>query len=259
MNLDFDSSLGTSYHSGTQIARILTEAWVESNMFCPRCGGQSIEHYPNNRPVADFYCPRCKSEFELKSKQGNLGKKINDGAYDTMIQRITSNQNPDFFFMRYSKEKLRVTNFLLIPKHFFLPDIVEKRKPLSDTARRAGWIGCNILIDKIPKQGRIEIISNGIIRNRDEVVNKVNRSNALATNDINARGWLLDVLYFVNQLRGELFSLSDMYSFSEQLYIKHPQNHNIKPKIRQQLQMLRDRGFIEFLGNGQYRKITGDD
>ena len=32
--------------------------------------------------------------------------------------------------------------------------------------------------------------------------------------------------------------------------IKH-----IKEKIRQQLQVLRDKGLIEFLGNGHYRKV----
>ncbi|MGN1347846.1 MAG: hypothetical protein ACI4VI_02775 [Acutalibacteraceae bacterium] len=46
-----------------------------------------------------------------------------------------------------------------------------------------------------------------------------------------------------------------MYSFESELKIKHPKNNNIKPKIRQQLQFLRDRGFIEFLGNGKYEKI----
>ena len=35
----------------------------------------------------------------------------------------------------------------------------------------------------------------------------------------------------------------------------NPQNHNVEAKIRQQLQILRDLGFIEFLGKGQYRKI----
>jgi type II restriction enzyme len=35
--------------------------------------------------------------------------------------------------------------------------------------------------------------------------------------------------------------------------VLHPQNRNIEAKIRQQLQMLRDHGLIEFLGNGRYR------
>ena len=255
MNLEFDKSIIENYHSGTQIARVLTENWVNENMYCPRCGNLHIKHFENNRPVADFYCPSCNNEYELKSKDGALGHKINDGAYSTMIERITSNDNPDFFFMSYSKQELKVKDFVLIPKHFFVPDIIEKRKPLAPTARRAGWVGCNILIDKIPKQGRIDIISNGEIINIESVVNKVNKSNRLETKDIDGRGWLMDILNCVNKISSQLFTLEEIYKFEVMLHIKHPQNNNIKPKIRQQLQFLRDKGVIEFLGNGQYKKI----
>ena len=150
MNLQFNQSLLANYHSRTQIARVLTENWVADNMFCPRCGNLNINHFPNNAPVADFYCPLCNNEYELKSKNGSLAHKVNDGAYETMIKRITSNNNPDFFFMNYSKETQCVKDFIFVPKHFFVPDVIEKRKPLAQTARRAGWIGCNILLDKIP-------------------------------------------------------------------------------------------------------------
>lgn len=257
MNLTFDNSTDiiAEYHSRTQIARVLTENWVNQNMYCPRCGNMHIKHFENNRPVADFYCPSCNNEYELKSKNGELGHKINDGAYRTMIERITSNDNPDFFFMSYSKRELKVKDFVLIPKHFFIPDIIEKRQPLASTARRAGWIGCNILIDKIPKQGRIDIISNGEVININKVVDKVNKSNKLETKDINSRGWLMDVLNCVNKISSKSFILDEVYQFEGLLHIRHPQNNNIKPKIRQQLQFLRDRGFIEFLGNGKYMKI----
>lgn len=257
MNLAFDNSISImeGYHSKTQIARVLTEDWVNQNMYCPRCGNTHIKHFENNRPVADFYCPSCNNEYELKSKDGNLGHKINDGAYSTMIERITSNDNPDFFFMSYSKRELKVRDFILIPKHFFIPDIIERRKPLASTARRAGWIGCNILIYKIPKQGRIDIISNGEIIDINKVVYKVNRSNQLETKDMNSRGWLMDVLNCVNQISSKSFTLDEIYQFENLLHIKHPKNNNIKPKIRQQLQFLRDKGFIEFLGNGKYIKI----
>ncbi|MEG1651443.1 MAG: DpnI domain-containing protein, partial [Oscillospiraceae bacterium] len=70
-------------------------------------------------------------------------------------------QNPDFLFINYSKDYLKLKDLILIPKHFFIPDIIEKRKPLSDSARRAGWVGCNILLDKMPSQGKISIISEG--------------------------------------------------------------------------------------------------
>lgn len=255
MNLAIDNSIIGNYHSGTQIARVLTENWVNQNMYCPRCGDLHIRHFENNRPVADFYCPSCNNEYELKSKDGNLGHKVNDGAYSTMIERITSNNNPDFFFMSYSKKELKVKDFVLVPKHFFVPNIIEKRKPLAPTARRAGWIGCNILIDKIPEQGKIKIVSNGEIINIHTVVDKVNKSNQLEIKNVGSRGWLMDVLNCVNKISSQLFTLDEIYKYENELYIKHPQNHNIKPKIRQQLQFLRDKGFIEFLGNGRYRKI----
>lgn len=66
----------------------------------------------------------------------------------------------------------------------------------------------------------------------------------------------MDVLNCVNKIPVHVFSLEDMYSFEPELQNKHPENHNVKPKIRQQLQLLRDRGFIEFLGNGMYRKLV---
>ena len=255
MNLVFDSNTSENYHSGAQIARVLTEEWVQQNMYCPRCGNLQIKHFENNRPVADFYCPACNNEYELKSKNGALGHKVNDGAYSTMIERITSNNNPDFFFMSYSKQEFKVKEFILIPKHFFVPEIIEKRRPLAETARRAGWVGCNILIDKIPEQGRIAIVSNGKALNMNNVIDKVNKSIRLETTDIKSRGWLMDILNCVNAISSNLFTLEEMYQFENLLYIRHPQNNNIKPKIRQQLQFLRDKGFIEFLGNGTYRKI----
>ena len=46
-----------------------------------------------------------------------------------------------------------------------------------------------------------------------------------------------------------------MYEFVNELKIKHTSNNNIEAKIRQQLQFLRDKGFIEFTSRGNYRKI----
>ena len=256
MNLAFNESYVAGYHSNSQIARVLTENWICDNMYCPRCGNRTLHHFENNRPVADFFCPVCKNEYELKSTQGHLGKKITDGAYETMIQRITDNQNPDFFFMNYSTEASVVKDLILIPKHFFLPEIIEKRKPLAPTARRAGWVGCNILLDKVPAQGRIPIITDGAVMDRNSVVRQVNRTAGLETKNLNARGWLIDILKCTERLKTEQFLLHDLYFFEGELQQKHPDNHNIRPKIRQQLQVLRDKGFIEFLGNGAYRKVN---
>ena len=71
---------------------------------------------------------------------------------------------------------------------------------------------------------------------------------------LDARGWILDVLRCVNKIEGRDFTLKQMYAFETQLAEKHPENHHIKDKIRQQLQLLRDKGILEFNGRGRYRK-----
>ena len=96
MDLHFDLEKAKMYKSQSQAIRVLTESWAEANLFCPRCGFHRIKHFPNNRAVADFYCPACRSEYELKSKNGKIGAKIADGAYETFIKRITCDHNPDF-------------------------------------------------------------------------------------------------------------------------------------------------------------------
>lgn len=161
MNLEFNINLGKHYKNNSQKIRVLTETWVVENLYCPKCGNLKIEKFPNNTPVGDFFCSKCNNQYELKSKNGINSTIIADGAYDTMIERITSNSNPDFLFLTYTENK--VNNLSLIPKYFFTPEIIIKRSPLSENARRAGWIGCNIDCKKIPVQGYIPIIKNGLI------------------------------------------------------------------------------------------------
>ena len=72
---------------------------------------------------------------------------------------------------------------------------------------------------------------------------------------LDARGWVLDVLNCVNQIEGRDFTLEQMYKFEDVLSKKHPDNNHIKDKIRQKLQILRDKGILEFRGRGHYRKI----
>jgi len=255
MNLILNSQLAQNYKSAAQKARVITEDWVDRVAYCPVCGNVELYHYTNNRPVADFYCENCSNDFELKSKEtasGRLGHKITDGAYETMIERITSLSNPNFFFLTHAEE--RVSNFILIPNHFFTPDIIEKRNPLSSTARRAGWVGCNIKLQEIPNSGKIYIIKDGRSMDKENVVAEYEKSKRLRTDNIEARGWTLDILTCVDRIKSRRFSLKDIYGFEEHLRSKHPDNNFVRDKIRQQLQVLRDKGFLEFLGNGEYEK-----
>jgi len=253
MKLILDTQLGTNYKNASQRARVLTEHWVDESVFCPNCGRLDIDKYPNNRPVADFYCSNCKEDYELKSKQDGLGAKILDGAYRTMIERLQSSNNPNFFLLNYDLGNLFVLNFLVIPKHFFIPEIIEKRKPLAITARRAGWIGCNIVLQGIPESGKIFFVKNRQVEPKEKVLNKWKRTLFLREEkEISAKGWLLDIMRSIEKLGKREFTLDDIYAFENGLSRLHPDNRHIKDKIRQQLQVLRDRGYLQFAGRGNY-------
>ena len=254
MDLHFDESVAMNYNSASQKIRIMSENWLTQNLFCPCCGNVHIDKMPNNSPVADARCESCGEIFELKSKKISIGAKIMDGAYHTMIERIASNLNPQLFIMQYSAA-LSVTDLTLVPKFFFTPDIIEKRKPLSSKARRASWVGCNILYQKIPAQGKIEVIRGGEEVEVKEVLRRYDKIKKLQTKNLNLRGWMMDILNCINSLDKEVFTLKDVYSFVERLKLKHAYNYNVEAKIRQQLQFLRDKGFIEFVGRGVYRKV----
>ncbi len=254
MNLQMDLKLAEQYTSTSQKIRVITESWVNQNLFCPYCGNSHINHFENNRPVADFYCPCCTEEYELKSKKSSISTKINDGAYSTMIERIESVNNPNFFFMHYGKSDMMVKNFMIVPKHFFTIDIIEKRKPLAITAKRAGWVGCNIVLKQIPEEGRIYVVKDEIEQPAEEIMKKIRKTNFISEYKLDARGWILDILNCVNRIPTEEFTLEQMYQFVPMLQLKHPDNHHIHDKIRQQLQVLRDKGIIEFKERGRYRK-----
>jgi len=256
MKLTFNTKLVTDYKSSSQRARILTESWVDDEIYCPNCGHLDINKYPNNQPVADFYCSNCREDYELKSKQDGLGMKIVDGAYRTMIERLRSSNNPNFFLLNYNLGDLAVLNFLVIPKHFFIPEIIEKRKPLATTARRAGWIGCNILLDYIPQTGKIFFVRNRQVEPKEKVLTEWKKTLFLREEkEISAKGWLLDIMRCVDKLDKHEFALNDMYAFENELSRLHPDNKYIKDKIRQQLQVLRDKGYLDFVSRGCYRLV----
>lgn len=254
MELAFNLQLSENYKSQSQKIRVLTEQWVGGAIFCPNCGFD-INRYPNNQPVADFYCVNCKEDYELKSKQDSVGTKIVDGAYRTMIERLQSSSNPNFFLLNYDLQNFEVKNFVVIPKHFFTPEIIEKRKPLALTARRAGWVGCNILLQNIPQTGKIFFIKNKVVEPKERVLAEWQKTLFLREEEIKTKGWLLDVMMCIEKIGQKDFSLSDIYAFESVLYKKHPDNRHIKDKIRQQLQLLRDKGYIKFVTPGKYTVI----
>ena len=241
------------FTSASQRARVGTEAWGAENFFCPSCESPRLTSTPQGTKAIDYFCPSCEALFQLKSQSRPIGGKIVDAAYSEMKRAILADRTPNLFVLHYDLVKWLVRTVILIPHFAFALSALERRNPLAPTARRAGWVGCNILLDKIPSYAHIPVLSGGIFSSRREVRDAYDRLRPLEKLQVEKRGWTLDVLNVVQSLGKTEFSLTDVYASENKLARLHPANRNIQPKIRQQLQVLRDLGMLEFLSPGQYR------
>ena len=255
MQLQMDLRLADGYKSPSQRARRITEGWCENNMYCPACLSRVLRRTRDNTRVVDFVCPSCQSEYQLKAKGGLFGRKLRDAAYAPMMERALNSRSPHFLFLGYEKRRLTVLTLLLVPGHFIVPSVIEKCKPLSDSARRAGWTGCNILVDRIPDDGRLMAVCKGIPVAPDEVRERWQRFEWAKGLPAERTGWLFDVLRCVRSLGEREFKLEEMYAFKDELAALHPSNRHVTDKIRQQLQFLRDRDIIRFVSRGRYVAI----
>ena len=138
MNLSMVGELADTYRSGSQRARVVTEAWGEDNLYCPNCSSPSLSRLRNNNKASDYSCPSCGFWYQLKGQQSRIGDRINDGAYKAMMDAIRADETPNFYFMQYELATWSVTNLLLIPSFAFPTSAIIKRNPLAATARRAG-------------------------------------------------------------------------------------------------------------------------
>jgi type II restriction enzyme len=252
MNLQCKTELASPYKAGPQIARVLTEDWCARELYCPACDSNQLSPSKANTPAVDFICRKCEQRFQLKSLKSWNPKRIVDAAYDSMLRAIRSDRTPNLFVLQYSTDWF-VQNLLLVPRVFFSESVIEKRAPLSFQARRAGWVGCNILLHRIPEDGKIAMVSSGLPVAEQQVRRQFTRVQRLGELAPSLRGWTVDVLSVIRRLGKDQFSLQEVYEFEAELRVAHPRNQNVRPKIRQQLQVLRDLGLVEFKSPGSYR------
>jgi type II restriction enzyme len=242
-----------TWKSKSRLAGHATELWAERNLYCPNCDSPRLNPSPTNTPAIDFGCSNCKALFQLKAQSRPYSRPINDAAYSTMVRAIMEDRTPNLYALHYQLSDWTVANLILIPRFAFPLSAIEKRKPLSPTADRAGWIGCNILLHAIPEDARIKVVYEGKPIAAAIVRAQYARVRPLAKIKAEQRGWTLDVLNVVRSLRKSEFDLAEVYKSEEKLAKIHPANRHVRDKIRQQLQVLRDLGLLEFLGGGEYR------
>ena len=174
------------------------------------------------------------------------------------MRAIAAGRAPHYAFLQYSIPAEAVTDLFVVPGHFLSPAVVERRPPLPPHAKRAGWVGSNILLGHLPEEGRVHVVKAGTSLNPLQVRDDWQRYQFLAGKK---GGWAADVLSCVRVLeretRAKEFTLQEFYArFEVELGSRHMGNVNIRPKIRQQMQVLRDGDVLLFMGGGRYRVVA---
>lgn len=108
------------------------------------------------------------------------------------------------------------------------------------------------ILEKMPKAKKIKY-SDFHVHSADEFDDVIEIEDSILTSSFT--GWKKEVFKCVQSLENQVFTSKEMKSFEEKFKQLYPTNTEIAAKIRQQLQELRDLGLIEFLGNGNYKKL----
>lgn len=142
-----DFALAQRYISAAQAARVAVETWASFNLYCLGCESDSLDRLPDNTPVADFKCFACDRMYQLKGKNGRFGARIAGAAYRPTVEAARSRRMPEHILVEFDTRFGTVVFVDAIPGTLITEDRVVPRKRLSAHARRAGWQGCNILVE----------------------------------------------------------------------------------------------------------------
>ena len=170
-----------------------------------------------------------------------------------MVEAVRSDTCPALVLMHYRKVDWSVQNLIVIPSFALTEQAIIPRKPLAPTARRAGWIGCNIDLSRIAPQARVNVVKQGVARTRNEVAGSYALLKPLQSINVGQRGWAMAVLNGIQTIGLTNFTTQQAYQLEGIMMKLFPDNRNIRPKIRQQLQVLRDMGIVVHLGRGEWK------
>jgi type II restriction enzyme len=253
MDLNLPTDLAGGLKSASQIARVVTEGWTQGNFYCVSCG-MGLSAYPSGTKVYDFLSSDCLERFQLKASRRGFTSSALGADYESTREALMKDAFPSLILLHYNRARWSVEDLSVVHRSCITTSCIIPRKPLGEKAIRKGWKGYTIALKQIPEIGRIPIITQGLVREKPAVLAQWKRSESLLGVEPEARGWTADVLHCVETLFST-FTLDNVYAFEKELAAKHPDNHNVRAKIRQQLQILRDLGFVEFVTPGVYRYL----
>ena len=111
---------------------------------------------PANAVVAGFACSTSETRYQPKGKNGRYADVIPGAAYKPMIESIRRKELPELVLVEFDQRYELIVFAHAIRETAIIEERVVARTPLKPTARRAGWTGCVIRIDGLPKVSLIE-------------------------------------------------------------------------------------------------------
>jgi len=255
MKLCCDSTIASVYKSNAHIARVVSETWLAANGYCVACNSDHLISSAANTKCTDFICNACGQAYELKTFQRRPAFSLIDGAYSPLMSRIMGGTAPALLLLQRNA-LWKVEELTVVHPLFLTPPVIERRAPLGPNAVRAGWVGCNIRLDRIGSDGEIRIVHQGREMARNVVRKQFRRFLTLSDLRPTDRGWTVLTISVIRDLSKRTFVLPDLYDREQLFRTCYPNNKNVRAKIRQQLQVLRDTGFVRFDGQGKYSLLS---
>ncbi len=139
--------------TGKQILGDIGENMVIKNCICPKCKRErTFKKLPLNFKCADIVCDFCGFLAQVKTKNVKdievLLKSILGAAWDPQKERRDAGMYFSLYIVLKSES---LSSIYFLSADLQTPDMFVVRKPLSKTARRAGWQGFYYDLTKVAR------------------------------------------------------------------------------------------------------------
>jgi type II restriction enzyme len=256
MQLQCNPALAAGRTSPSQQVKLISEGWFTAEAYCLNCTSPHVTATTAGTAFRDHFCTVCGQGYELKSGKRAHTRTVQDGGYDSMMREIRAENPPALMLLQYDPA-WRVQRLVAVHPVFLTPAVVRKRpKPhIRPVSGDEYWM-CDLDLTVIPSDGKIFVVQSGGVRPEAVVRQEFRRSKRFADIPLKLRGWTSLVLSVVRRLGKKEFTLAEIYAHEGMMHAVYPENSHVRDKIRQQMQVLRDLGYVEFLSKrGEYRML----
>ncbi len=137
----------------------LGEVLVSKKCSCPRCKkNKTLRRLPVNFKCADLICDFCGYLAQVKSTRVNnielFPNTCLGAAWKTQKERMDAGIYFPLYFVLFFQKKVRV---YYLSADLQTPELFKIRKPLSATAKRAGWQGYYYDFRELPNNAFVRI------------------------------------------------------------------------------------------------------